>query len=363
MIGLNHTSQFISSPKLKANESLRSLLSRLLSDNLLPLDQAKDLFHIRDATKQVMSVHHMAGWNLEKVLSRGGYFSSDVGQVNNVVRIGQANIGRKHLVGSRRKICPLCAARPQTPLYWELRLTPSCAIHEVKLIDKCTRCQTPIPWFTNERRCRCNLKWSRMEKTKAQPWEVILSRELFSAVRWSIINYQVKVHRKQRYPLRIEKTLLMLDVFRHVFLSRWLSPELWRKHNMELAVHMLLDKDYASWTWQKIFMNAAQDPMTLARALLPTGVINDVAGWHANLYRNQLISENLISRLQELGCSAPPRAKIFSVKVHGPNGIRQLAAEWDLATRSQDDAGRPKRKSKKKKRPTTLWAKVRRADL
>jgi len=361
MIGINEHSQFISSPQLKANESLRSLLSRLLSENLLSLEQAKDLYHIRDATKQVMSVHVMAGWNIDKVLSRGGYYGTDVGQVRDVVRIGQANIGRKHFVGSRRKICPMCAALPQTPLYWELRVTPSCAIHEIRLIDTCTRCMTPIPWFTNERRCRCNLNWSRMEKTKAEPWEVLLSRELFSAVRWALINYQVKVHRKPRYPLRIEKTLLMLDIFRHVFLSRWLPQVLWQKHSMELAVHMLLDKDYASWTWQKIFINAAQDPMTLARALLPTGVINDVTGWYSNLYRNQLISENLIARLQEIGCSAPPRAKIFSVEVHGPNGIRQLANEWAQATQWQDEIDRTQRNAKKKKRATTLWAKANRA--
>jgi len=351
---LNESSRFLSSPTLEANESLRSLLSRLLIENLLTYEQAKDLYHIRDATKQVMSVHLMAGWNIEKVLSRGGYYGTDVGQVRDVVRIGRANIGRRHFVGSRRKICPLCAGLPHTPLYWELRVTPSCAIHEIRLIDTCTRCKTPIPWFTNERRCRCNLRWSRMEKTKAEPWEVLLSRELFSAVSWSLITYQVKVHRKPRYPLRIEKTLLMLDIFRHVFLSRWLPPLLWQEHSMELAVHMLFDKEYVSWTWQKIFINAAQDPMTLARALLPTGVINDVTGWHSNLYRNQLISESLIERLQELGCSAPPRAKIFRVEVHGINGIRQLASEWAHATQLQDEFDSPQRNSKKNKRATNL---------
>lgn len=141
--------------------------------------------------------------------------------------------------------------------------------------------------------------------------------------------------------VRLDKLLLMLDVLRHVLLRHWLSARVWDQFNLDWAVELLKSPDYRFWLWHTSFLHAAKDPMTLAKALVPSGNGLTVSSFYGGLATNAPIPAFILESLRQHNesrlVSKLSSLEIFDPRLHGIRPSMQIMSGY----RNNEDRVRP----------------------
>ena len=345
MIGdLNAGREFLFQPIPRPTESMRSLLSRLIAQNLLPIGIAGAGF-LSDAAMAVWKVAHRAGWNLSDVHRRVAPDPETLDK-HHWVAVGSSLIGKRCICVGRRRVCPLCMAQADwTPIAWELRANRACRVHACRLIDRCSQCESELQWFTHHLECnRCGLKWGDMSTQAATPCEVRLARWLHLGVVQSLDRVRADRRTNQGLHVRLDKLLLLLDVLRHELLPRWLPPSVMESHGSEWTLRMLQDKDLRSWLWHEVFLHLAKDPMTLAQGLVPTGSPLVVSSFFNGFMPQAPVPGYVVDGLRDLGERRQARKLKpfgrFDVRVHGVRGslhVPERSTAWGPAWDGEEE--------------------------
>lgn len=339
----NIQSTFLMRPRPAVTESVRSLLHRLAMTNRLPLRMLGEPGRIVDASASAYKLAPKADWDGEKILRHGAltwnYDLSDV-----CVSIGRASLGRRCFVGSQRRICPICIRdQAWTPIDWEIRINDACHIHQCTLIDKCSGCGAPISWLSHKYECgRCALPWSEFETHPASISSTKFAKSANASIVHELREFRLQVRSKKNVtPLGLEKLLLMVDVLRYEILRRWLSPKLWREFSLIWSIDLLRNVEYRRWLWSEIFLHAAKDPMTLAKALHPTGSALKISTYFNGFASAAPVPSLIISSLKKLGEQEVLRSlssrPIFDARLHGIYGVFQAPERELNAPGHQDD--------------------------
>jgi hypothetical protein len=134
----------------------------------------------------------------------------------------------------------------------------------------------------------------------------------------------------------------MLDVLRHVLLRRWLSARVWDQFSLPWAVELLKSTDYRFWLWNALFLHAAKDPMTLAKALVPTGTGLSSASYFDHLSTNAPIPIFVLESLRNLKerrlFSELSSLETFDPRLHGIRPSMQIMSRYGHKERRFDRA-------------------------
>lgn len=337
---------FLVRPKLAPTESLRSLLHRLAVQNRLPLRMLGEPGRLGDATRVAYELAPAAGWERSELVQRAAW-EWDSGPSDSCVSIGAALLGKRCVVGLQRRICPLCmASRAWTPIDWELRLNEACHIHQCMLADKCTGCGARLAWLSHQYACdQCGLPWCDFETRPASLSSTIFAKWAHSGVVRDLRGIQGDGRSgSSDVRVRLEKLLLMVDVLRYEVLRQWLSPKLWGEFGLAWSVQLLKDFDYRSWLWSEMFLHAAKDPMTLAKALRPTGSALTVTAYFDGFTSAAPVPGFVLTSLKKLGEREQLRRlssrPIFDARRHGIYGVFQAPEPRLHAPCHRDDEDR-----------------------
>lgn len=327
MLQFDSQREFLLRPRPARTESLRSLLNRLAAQNRLPLPMFGEPGRLSDATKMAVELAARSGWERQDLMRRASW-KAPTPKSQGSASIGTSLLGTGCLIGRRRRICPLCIeTRLWTPIDWELRINNACHIHRCLLIDKCSQCGELLSWLTHQPECgKCRLRWSEMVPSVAPAWSARLARWLHFSIAGAVRDRRptgLSTDVIVRIP--IEKWLLLIDVLRHEVLRRWLSSEIWDQYNAELSVQLLSNLDYRAWLWSHLFLHAAKEPMTLAKALMPTGSALTISSYFNGFSTMAPVPQFVISFLSELGESKLLRRLSsrdrFDTRLHGVHGF------------------------------------------
>lgn len=336
---------FLVRPRLAPTESIRSLLHRLAVQNKLPLSMLGQPGRLGEATQIACELASAADWDRSELIQRAASASAcESDQSDTCLRIGTALLGKRCVVGLQRRICPLClVSTTWTPIDWEIRQNDACHIHQCMLADKCSACGASIAWLSHQHACdQCGLAWSNFEVRPASQLSSTFAKWTHSSVVMALRGIQRDGHSKNN-GVRLEKLLLMLEVLRCEVLRQWLSPKLWADFGHVWSIQLLKDSDYRSWLWSEMFLHAAKDPMTLEKALRPTGSVLMISAYFNGFASTAPVPGFILNALKKLGenkllhrlASRP----VFDVRRHGIYGVFQ-APEAGLSTpRHRDDKG------------------------
>jgi hypothetical protein len=334
MMEVSSDSAFLVRPLPKGTESIRSLLNRLMQENKLSprfIGEPKGLGH---STDTALALAKSAGWDRENLLKRGALVHMP-GFAHGTISIGVSRIGKRCFVGSQRRICPHCIGNsPETPLSWEIFINRACHLHRCLLVDKCSGCQAPLDWLALDHACSsCGLPWSRMTTQQAPRWSLKLSKWIHISISRSIRELSEDgMLLDGQLRMRLDKLLLMIDVLRHVLLRRWLSAEIWDRYNLHWTVELLKSPDYRFWLWHATFLHAAKDPMTLAKALVPSGTGLYAASFFDNLGSNAPVPAFILDSLKLLRERRTVRKllklEIFDPRLHGIRPSMQVMSGY-----------------------------------
>lgn len=330
MIGIIGDQDFLVHPRAKRTESIRSLLNRLMQQNQLSPRLLGEPQGLGNVTETVLALAESAGWNRENLLKRGALIDTP-GFTEGTISIGISRLGKRSFVGKQRRICPQCVAtRSDTPLAWEIFINRACHLHGCLLADRCSFCREPLGWLAHNLECNsCGHPWSQMRTQQAPSWAYTLSRWVHTSISRSIrgVSEDGSIPRGE-FRVRLDKLLLMLDVLRFVLLRRWLSARVWDQFNLHWAVELLESPDYRFWLWHALFLHASKDPMTLAKALVPSGSGLSVASFFDNLSINAPIPLFILESLRELNerrlISKLSSVEIFDPRLHGIRPAMQI---------------------------------------
>jgi len=330
MLNLDLEGEFLVQTRLTPTESVRSFLNRFAAGNKLPVGVFGEVGRLTEATRVASELAPKMGWNLSMILRRGVLHPTrEYGQ--DTVAVGISLLGKRCVVGHRRRICPLCVAqRSWCPLVWELRSNFACHRHGCRLIDTCSRCNAHLSWMTYGADCTdCGLPWAAMNIDAAPPWAVRLATWLWESTNRSL-NFVRRDGKQQGWMvyLRLEKLLLMIDVLRHELLRNWLSSEVWERWNVPWTVELLGDFHYRSWLWDCMFLHAARNPMTLSKALIPFGTALSISSHFEGFAPSAPIPYFVIKSLQDLGerklVKRLAGLRRFDARIDGIHGARNM---------------------------------------
>lgn len=334
---------FLIRPSLAPTESIRSLIHRLAVQNKLPMRMLGDPGRLGEATQIACELASKADWDPRDLIQRAASISES-DPSDTVVRIGTAMLGKRCIVGLQRRICPLCmVSTTWTPIDWEIRQNDACHIHQCMLADKCSACGASVAWLSHQHACdRCGLAWSHFETRPASSSSAMFAKWTHSSVVRALRGIQHDGRSKNNgVRVRLEKLLLMLEVLRCEVLRQWLSPKLWVEFGLAWSIQLLKDPDYRSWLWSEMFLHAAKDPMTLAKALRPTGSALTISNYFNGFTSAAPVPDFILTSLKKLGeqellrrLSSRP---IFDVRQHGIYGIFQAPEPGLSPPRHRDD--------------------------
>lgn len=334
MIELTGSQEFLIRPHIEETESIRSLLHRLIQNNKLSPRLFGETHGVAHATATALALAESAGWN-SKIIQMRGAIVDTPGFAHGTIAVGISRLGRRSFVGTQRRVCPRCIAyRLDTPLAWEISLNCACHIHGCLLVDKCSSCKKPLEWLASDHECKnCGLRWSHLSKQAAPKWARTLANWVQTSVLRSITGERADGgQEKEQIRVRLDKLLLMIDVLRHVLLRRWLKPRIWDQFNLPWAVELLESHDFRFWLWNAIFLHAAKDPMTLAKALVPTGTALSVTSFYDHLATHSPVPGFVLDSLRNLKerrlVSQLSSLEIFDPRLHGILPAMQIMSEY-----------------------------------
>lgn len=330
-------------PKLVRGESVRSLLDRLVAYNRLPLTLFDGPGQVLTATHAVMELADSLGWARDELAKRATWAPAKA-TGNGLVSVGTSLLGKRCVIGQQRRICPHCIAVARwTPIDWELRINAACRHHRCMLLTKCSRCGAAFPWLTHDTVCgECGIRWSEMKAGVAPAWAIHLAHCLHSGIVRSLRGVHDDGRSKDGPArLRLEKYLVLLDVLRFEAMPQWLNTRMWETFNIQWSVQLLNDRDLRSWLWSKAFLHAAKDPMSLAKALLPTGSRMTIATYFAGFLPDAPVPRQIVTALKErdervLLRRLSSRSR-FDPRIHNVRGVIRVPASPPRSTPLLDD--------------------------
>jgi hypothetical protein len=334
MIELNGGQEFLVRPHPKGTESIRSLLHRLIRQNKLSPRLLGESQGVAHATATALALAASAGWHPENILRRGGLIATP-GIAEGTISVGISRLGKRSFVGNQRRICPQCIAnRSDTPLAWEIYVNRACHFHGCLLVDRCSSCEEPFEWLTYDLVCSsCGNSLSQMTTHQAPRWARTLSQWVHMSVSRSIRGIREDGRQvSDIFRVRLDKLLLMVDVLRHVLLRRWLNARVWDQFNMPWTVELLKSHDFRFWLWNALFLHAAKDPMTLAKALVPSGTGLASASFFDHFSTNAPIPLFILESLRHLKerrlVSQLSSLEIFDPRLHGIRPVMQVMSRF-----------------------------------
>jgi hypothetical protein len=334
MIGIADDRQFLMRPDPKGTESIRSLLNRLMQQNKLSPILLGKPEGIGQATDIALALAQTAGWNRNILLERGALVATR-NFSEGTISVGISRLGKRSFVGNRRRICPQCmTSRSDTPLAWEIFINQACHIHRCLLVDRCSSCQEPLGWLSHDLECNsCGHPWSQMQTQHAPSWACTLSRWIQASIARSIRGVSEDGRDTNGHlRVRLDKLLLMMDVLRHVLMRAWLSTRVWDQFNLCWTVDLLKSPDYRFWLWHSLFLHAAKEPMTLGKALVPTGNGLTAASFYGGLAKNVPIPAFILESLRQHNegrlVSKLSSLEIFDPRLHGIRPSMQIMSGY-----------------------------------
>jgi hypothetical protein len=98
------------------------------------------------------------------------------------------------------------------------------------------------------------------------------------------------------------------------------------------AVELLKSPDFRFWLWNALFLHAAKDPMTLAKALVPNGTGLSSASFFDHLSTNAPIPVFVLDSLRKLKerrlVSQLSSLEIFDPRLHGIRPAMQVMSQF-----------------------------------
>lgn len=336
---------FLVRPAFARSESVRSVLDRLVAANRVPLPSFEGAGRLWQTTKIVWEVADRVGWERGDLMKRATC-SAPSKKESSRVSVGTSTLGKRCIVGQERRLCPRCMSDQRwTPIEWELRVNTACHIHGCLLVHKCSGCGTAVDWLAEEPSCgTCGQLWCEMDVVDAPSWAVDLAEWLHTGVTRSMRGMHTDGRVGVR--LRLDKLLLILDVLRYEIMPQWLSGKLLADLSLQWAVQLIKHRDFRSWLWSEIFLHAAKDPMTMAKALMPTSSGLAVSSYFSGFMHRAPVPDLVLANLEALGERTLLRKLSkrcrFNAQIHGIQGVLHMtslpprkpwdqhAAEWEI---------------------------------
>ncbi|MCW2313711.1 TniQ family protein [Rhodoferax antarcticus] len=263
---------------MQKDESVRGYVARVAHRNGSLGHVQQQLQSFSCASRSIPVFSELTGSPIEVLESHGSTTQNRTSKTPSV-RFGNIFLPSNQVWQQRRYFCPLClGADGISKGYWDLKIYSTCHRHRVRLVCKCSDCGRSFCWDTGlPDFCTCGLRISAVKTEAALPYP---ARRLFRLVALSFgrtvdFDSSTQITNRREEFLTLDWTLLLIE-----FIIFVLIPAFWIEVEMPdiklddlqvqtMIVKMLEDNNYRRILREAIFLHAANDPMTMNKALTP----------------------------------------------------------------------------------------------